>query len=119
MKLIYVVMTRRDNMPQKAYIDLKKALEHVETNPAKFVYDQILLDEIDDHPVEMKSIKEVDKKVYDPLHFNDTMPYGKYKGQTIGTIIQSDPEYLQWCINNCNLALDEDCLGLIEASMDK
>jgi uncharacterized protein (DUF3820 family) len=29
----------------------------------------------------------------------NTMPFGKYRGALISTIIQNDPEYLQWFIN--------------------
>jgi uncharacterized protein (DUF3820 family) len=31
-----------------------------------------------------------------------TMPFGKYRGALISTLVQADPEYLQWMINNCS-----------------
>lgn len=67
----------------------------------------------------MKSIIEVDKKVYEPKHFNNTMPFGKYKGRLIGDIIQEDPSYLLWCCENLSFELDEECLDLINCSINK
>jgi len=29
------------------------------------------------------------------------MPFGKYRGALISTIVQNDPEYVQWMLNNC------------------
>lgn len=119
MKIIYVIVNRYSKELEIAYDNLRDATNHVAKDQNLYGYEQVVLEESSDKPVEMKSIKDVEKKVYDPLHFNDVMPYGKYKGQTVGTIIQSDPEYLQWCKDNCNLSLDEDCNGLIEASLEK
>lgn len=119
MKIIYVIINSYSNELELAYDNLKSATEFMDKAKNNYRMEEVVLEESIDKPVEIKSIKDVDKKVYDPLHFNDAMPYGKYKGQTIGSIIQSDPEYLQWCINNVNLKLDEDCCGLIEASMNK
>lgn len=119
MKIIYVIVNRYSKELEIAYDNLQDATNHVMKDQNLYGYEQVVLEETTDKPVEMKSIKDVEKKVYDPLHFNDVMPYGKYKGQTVGTIIQSDPEYLQWCKDNCNLSLDEDCNGLIEASLEK
>lgn len=119
MKVIYVIINSYSNELELAYDNLKSATDFIDKAKNDYKMAEVVLEESTDKPIEMKSIKDVDKKVYDPLHFNDAMPYGKYKGQTIGTIIQSDPEYLQWCKNNLNLNLDEDCNGLIEASMEK
>lgn len=119
MKIIYVVINKYSNELEVAYDNLLDVTNHIKGKQNLYGYEQVVLEETKDKPVEMKSIKDVEKKVYDSLHFNDVMPYGKYKGQTVGTIIQSDPEYLQWCKDNCNLSLDEDCNGLIEASLEK
>lgn len=119
MKVIYVIINKRTHELEKAYDDLHEATKFIVQDQTTYGYEQVILEEKANRYVEIKSIKDVDKKSYDPLHFNDAMPYGKYKGQTIGSIIQSDPEYLQWCQNNVNLQLDEDCCGLIEASMEK
>jgi uncharacterized protein (DUF3820 family) len=32
-------------------------------------------------------------------YVKNTMPFGKYRGVLISTLIQKDPEYLQWFIN--------------------
>lgn len=119
MKIIYVIINKDTNEVEVAYDTLLAATNHIKENQNLYGYERVVLEEENDVPVKIKSIKDIDKKVYDPLHFNDAMPYGKYKGQSVGSIIQSDPEYLQWCINNVNLQLDEDCCGLIEASMEK
>lgn len=119
MKVIYVIINKHTNELEKAYDSLLEASNFIKEDQNTYGYERIILEEKQDKPIEIKSIKDVDNKVYEPLHFNDVMPYGKYKGQTIGTIIQSDPEYLQWCKDNCNLSLDEDCNGLIEVSLEK
>ena len=122
MSLIYVVMNRHTYELEKAFRSFSKAYDMVASDCKNLCYDQVILDEEqteNNSNTKLKSITEVNKKVYDPLHFNDIMPYGKYKGQTVGTIIQSDPDYLVWCQNNVNLQLDEDCCGLLEASLDK
>ena len=122
MSLIYVVMNRHTYELEKAFRSFSKAYDMVASDSKNLCYDQVMLDEEqteNNSNTKLKSITEVNKKVYDPLHFNDIMPYGKYKGQTVGTIIQSDPDYLVWCQNNVNLLLDEDCCGLLEASLEK
>ena len=119
MKIIYVIINSYSNELELAYDNLKDATDFIDKAKNNYKMSEVVLEESTDKPVEIKSIKDVDKREYNPLHFNDAMPYGKYKGQTIGSIIQSDSEYLIWCQNNVNLNLDEDCCGLLEASMDK
>lgn len=119
MKIIYVIINKQTNVIEKAYDDLHEAIKYIVKDKNNYVYERVALEEKANRSVEMKSIKDVDKKSYDPLHFNDAMPYGKYKGQTVGSIIQSDPEYLQWCQNNVSLSLDEDCCELLGASLEK
>lgn len=113
---VYIVIDNDTNVIINVHSNKESAINEVNIRPD---YRTMREYNVIDSTVTMKSITEVNKKVYDPLHFNDVMPYGKYKGQTVGTIIQSDPEYLQWCKDNCNLSLDEDCNGLIEASLEK
>lgn len=36
----------------------------------------------------------------------DTMPFGKYKGELIGTVIEEDPDYIYYFINNTDFRLD-------------
>ena len=113
---VYIVIDNDTNVIINVHSNKESAINEVNIRPD---YRTMREYNVIDSTVTMKSITEVNKKVYDPLHFNDVMPYGKYKGQTVGTIIQSDPDYLVWCKNNINLQLDEDCLELIGASLKK
>lgn len=63
---------------------------------------------------EMKSITTVDEKVYDAKHMDSIMPFGKYKGKTVGEIIEEDADYMRWCVNNVNFSIDEECLDFLE-----
>jgi len=36
----------------------------------------------------------------------DTMPFGKYKGELIRTVIEEDPDYIYWAINDTDFRLD-------------
>lgn len=113
---VYIVIDNDTNVIINVHSNKESAINEVNIRPD---YRTMREYNVIDSTTTMKSITEVNKKVYDPLHFNDIMPYGKYKGQTVGTIIQSDPDYLVWCKNNINLQLDEDCLELIGASLEK
>jgi uncharacterized protein (DUF3820 family) len=44
------------------------------------------------------------------LGITDPMPIGKYRGQLVGTIIEEDPSYIRWMINNTEWRLDEAAL---------
>lgn len=33
---------------------------------------------------------------YQPLDFEDEMPFGKYKGTTVAEVIDDDPQYMVW-----------------------
>lgn len=36
---------------------------------------------------------------YDPLDFDDVMPFGKYKGDwTVADVIDDDPKYMVWLL---------------------
>ena len=113
---VYIVIDNDTNVIINVHSNKENAINEVNIRPD---YRTMREYNVINSTVTMKSITEVNKNVYDPLHFNDVMPYGKYKGQTVGTIIQSDPNYLVWCKNNINLQLDEECLELIGASLEK
>lgn len=68
---------------------------------------------------EIKSITEVDKKVYDPKHMDSSMPFGKYSGKTIGDIIEEDPGYIKWAVNNLNFSIDEECMDFLTEQLQK
>lgn len=37
----------------------------------------------------------------------DTMPFGKYRGELIGTIMEDDPAYMRWAVENTDIRLDK------------
>ena len=53
------------------------------------------------------------------LSYGDTLYFGKYKGSRIDDILETDPEYLAWCVENVKgFCLDDEIvdqvLGFIE-----
>jgi uncharacterized protein (DUF3820 family) len=38
--------------------------------------------------------------IYDPV------PFGKYKGELVGTVIEDDPKYARWLMNDTDLEFD-------------
>jgi hypothetical protein len=48
------------------------------------------------------------------LSFLDPMPVGKYRGELVGTVIEEDPGYVTWLINNTDWRLDEQTLEMLE-----
>jgi uncharacterized protein (DUF3820 family) len=44
------------------------------------------------------------------LSILDFMPFGRYKGELIGTVIEDEPRYIYWAINNTDLWLDEQAM---------
>jgi len=45
---------------------------------------------------------------YKPLDFHDPLPFGKYKDHEVTTIIDDDPEYLQWMQANTSIQFTDD-----------
>lgn len=50
----------------------------------------------------------------DPLRILDPMPFGKYRGELIGSIIEDDAEYMTWAINNTALRIDTEALRYLK-----
>lgn len=48
----------------------------------------------------------------------DTMPFGKYKGELIGTVIEENPDYIYWAINNTDFRLDATGEKYLEEEME-
>ena len=46
----------------------------------------------------------------------DPMPVGKYRGELVGTVIEDDPGYVRWIINNTEWRLDEQALRYLGES---
>ena len=49
----------------------------------------------------------------------DTMPFGKYKGELIGTVIENDQKYIFWAIYNTNFKLNDDAQKYLEKLYDE
>lgn len=47
----------------------------------------------------------------------DNMPLGQYAGELIGTLIESEPNYIHWMINNTQFRLDEEALDYLKECM--
>lgn len=45
---------------------------------------------------------------------NWTLPFGKYKGETIANLMESNPQYLEWCISADLFELDYALLDELE-----
>lgn len=113
---VYVLIKKKPYELVDIYADKQQAFEATKIDVNNFF---IIEKEVIYKDTQMKSMKELDKKVYEPKHFNDLMPFGKYKGRTIGDIIQYDPNYLLWCCDNLSFEVDEECLDLINCSINK
>lgn len=48
-----------------------------------------------------------------PLTLFDPMPLGQYRGKLVGTVIESDPSYMNWFVDNTRWMLDEDALDYL------
>ena len=47
---------------------------------------------------------------YRPIDMDDEMPFGKYKGETVSWIIDNDPDYLGWLLENTETEFSDDVL---------
>lgn len=53
------------------------------------------------------------------LTMNDRLPFGKYQGKLVSTVIREDPDYLDWWDNEVGgWPLDEDALDELERELD-
>lgn len=43
---------------------------------------------------------------YPPLSLSSKMPFGKYKGDTIRSIIKNNPGYIDWLVNNTSVKIN-------------
>ena len=44
---------------------------------------------------------------------DNTMPFGKYKGVEIEEILDADPSYMLWAVENMDLNFDEEVIELV------
>lgn len=50
-----------------------------------------------------------------PLEFDDEIPTGKYKGETVRSVYMIDPHYLLWAASDNALIFDEEVLQTLES----
>lgn len=113
---VYVLCDKKTDKVVDVYSDMRAVRELCANNPKMYYcVEKTLLDVAP----KLKTMIEVNEKVYEPKHYKSIMPFGKYKGQIIGDIIQSDPSYLLWCKDNLTFDLDDSCLELINYSLGK
>lgn len=88
----------------------KGALSQLDLDNGEFVveFDVIMED------TAIKSISSVNEKVYDPKSMNDYIPFGKYKGECVGDVIEKDPKYMEFLVLNLNFSIDEECKDFLD-----
>ena len=108
---VFVLCKTNPQEVVNVYTDMQTVRELISKDP-----DNLYCVEKDliDTTTKMKSMIDINEKVYEPKHFNSIMPFGKYKGQLLGDIIRDDPHYLSWCKDNLSFEMDEECLNLLE-----
>lgn len=52
---------------------------------------------------------------YPPLNFEDNLPFGKYRGESVAEICEDDPRYLFWMFNNTDLQFSEEVVKYVES----
>ena len=57
--------------------------------------------------------KPMEEKI---LHRDDRLSFGKYRGRFICDVLDSDPEYLEWVIDNTTHVFDDELKGEIFAA---
>lgn len=45
---------------------------------------------------------------YRPLDFEDEMPFGKHKGETVAEVIDDDPGYMVWLLSEDKCSFTDD-----------
>lgn len=116
---VFIIIAKCNNDIIEVYSSAQKAIESIigKTDTYEVVVKDLIEDVIED--TQFKSITEVNERVYEPLHFNSVLRFGKHRGKTLGDILQSEPDYLVWCKNNINLCMDEECEDLLKAALEK
>ena len=44
----------------------------------------------------------------------DRMPFGKYGGSFVATVIEEDPQYIEWALEKTTFRLDEEALEYLK-----
>lgn len=58
------------------------------------------------------------EKSYPILNLGNKMPFGKYKGLTVSTIIANNPSYIFWLMENTMVLFSEDVILALEETTD-
>lgn len=51
---------------------------------------------------------------FKPLNWDDPMPFGKYKYEKIGYLIDNHFSYIEWLLDNTKIEFDNDTYELIQ-----
>ena len=103
---VYVVLDKLTNCIINIHSTQRSAEEEVSLSPDTRFCDEF---EVINADTKFKSISETQERVYEPKHMNNYMPFGKYQGKRIDELIEDDPKYIQWAIDNLNFSIDEEC----------
>lgn len=90
---------------------LKSAKEEYDIDPSNRICREY---EVINADTKFKSITETQERVYDPKHMDSYMPFGKYQGIRIDELIERDPKYVKWAIDNLNFSIDEECQEFLQ-----
>lgn len=113
---VYVLCDRESDEILAVYADAKAIQQKIAQNVDKFYcVERTLLTE----QQQFRSMLDINKKEYDPLHYKSAMPFGKYKGKMVGEIVNEDPSYLQWCMDNLSTSFDEEVIDLIKENLQE
>lgn len=44
----------------------------------------------------------------------DSMPFGKHIGDLVGSVIEEDAGYIEWCLSKTDFRLDESALAYLK-----
>lgn len=47
------------------------------------------------------------------MGLDDAFGFGKYKGEQVEDVIEDDPRYIAWCVENDIVEFDEEVMELI------
>lgn len=105
---VYVVFNTMINRISSIHSTMKSAENELGDNLVIQEYDVISAD------TKFKSISETQERVYEPKHMDSYMPFGKYQGKRIDEVIENDPKYIQWAVDNLNFSIDEECQEFLQ-----
>ena len=48
------------------------------------------------------------------LKLDDEMPFGKHKGKQVEDLVEDEPSYIRWLVENANTEFDNETLEALE-----